>query len=434
MKNLGTHTLYGKFLILASILVMIMTLIVVIAFLTFNVFDKRNDLRDIESLLYDSFKLRNEFMQDFDDSIYASFMQNMRACDSASAGFESEKMVEFKKIEQKYMKNFEKTVRLTKDATSAEIKEYNKEAFNLERLLSNEIKIMIHEKSEDAKWMKSIITKVAAISVLSSLFVIIFLGRAITGPLVNLRKVALEIADGNFKKRIDTEADDDLGDLGRAFNQMLDKLQQSEKKIIEQKHDVKEKNKELAAVNENLNESLNNIHVLGEIGKYLTSSMKFEDLYHLLFEHLRELIDVSTFSFGLYNPENSTIDYKLIIDNSQKKAQFSVDMNEKNRPDVIAVKNNIEIIINDTAAPNTEIAAKLPMLKDVSPIAGLDSSTKSLVYLPITFEEKVIAIICLENKKENWFMKHHRNFLRNIAAYISIAAHNADLYEKLDKK
>ena len=189
MKNLGTHTLYGKFLILASILVMIMTLIVVIAFLTFNVFDKRNSLRDVESLLYDSFKLRNEFMQDFDDSIYASFMQNMRACDSASAGFDSEKMIEFNKIKQKYLKNFERTVHLTTDAPVAEIKKYNKQAFNIERLLSNEIKIMIHQKSEEAQWMKSVITKVAAISVLSSLFVIIFLGRAITGPLVNMRKV-----------------------------------------------------------------------------------------------------------------------------------------------------------------------------------------------------------------------------------------------------
>lgn len=409
-------------------------MIVVIAFLTFNVFDKRNSLRDVESLLYDSFKLRNEFMQDFDDSIYASFMQNMRACDSASAGFDSEKMVEFKKIEHKYMENFERTVCLTKDATSAEIKKYNNEASNLERLLSNKIKIMIHEKSEDALWMKSVITKVAAISVLSSLFVIIFLGRAITGPLVNLRQVALEIADGNFEKRIDTKADDDLGDLGRAFNHMLDKLQQSEEKIIEHQHDVTEKNKELTVANENLNESLDNIQVLGEIGKYLTTSMKFEDLYHLLYDHLRELIDVSTFSFGLYNPKNSTIDYKLIIENSQKKAQFSVDINNNNRPDVIAVKNNIEIIINDTGASNSEIAADLPMLKDISPIEGLDPATKSLVYLPITFEEKVIAIICLENQKENWFMKHHRNFLRNIAAYISIAAHNANLYEKLDKK
>ncbi|MDA3843579.1 MAG: HAMP domain-containing protein [Candidatus Kapabacteria bacterium] len=434
MKNLGTHTLYGKFLILASILVMIMTMIVVIAFLTFNVFDKRNSLRDVESLLYDSFKLRYEFMQDFDDSIYASFMQNMRACDSASEGFDSEKMVEFKKIEHKYMKNFERTVHLTKDATSAEIKKYNNEASNLERLLSNEIKIMIHDKSEDALWMKSIITKVAAISVLSSLFVIIFLGRAITGPLVHLRQVALEIAAGNFGKRIDTEADDDLGELGRAFNQMLDKLQQSEEKIIEHQHDVSEKNKELAAANENLNESLDNILVLGEIGKYLISSMKFEDLYHLLYEHLRELIDVSTFSFGLYNPKKSTIDYKLIIENSEKKAQFSVDMNNNNRPDVIAVMNNIEIIINDTGVQNSEIAADFPMLKGIGPIEGLAPTTKSLVYLPITLEERVFAIICLENKKENWFMKHHRDFLHNIAAYISIAAHNANLYEKLDKK
>lgn len=48
--------------------------------------------------------------------------------------------------------------------------------------------------------------------------------RALTDPVEDLTRTALHISKGDFSRKVDATTDDALGDLGRSFNSMIDKL------------------------------------------------------------------------------------------------------------------------------------------------------------------------------------------------------------------
>ncbi len=55
----------------------------------------------------------------------------------------------------------------------------------------------------------------------------LFMGRRMARPIQNLADAAQKIGQGQFDKRIDIHARDELGDLARAFNHMADELQRT---------------------------------------------------------------------------------------------------------------------------------------------------------------------------------------------------------------
>ncbi|MDD4294120.1 MAG: ATP-binding protein [Candidatus Omnitrophica bacterium] len=59
------------------------------------------------------------------------------------------------------------------------------------------------------------------------IFVALFVAKTIVKPILVLNKAALQIAKGDLSKDVDVSAKDEIGDLGRAFNSMLNHLRNS---------------------------------------------------------------------------------------------------------------------------------------------------------------------------------------------------------------
>ena len=78
---------------------------------------------------------------------------------------------------------------------------------------------------------------------------IFFVGTLITKPLRRMTRTAREIADGDLNKRANVDANDEVGQLARSFNMMIDHLQGSYKQMEGTKQSlekrVKERTKEL---------------------------------------------------------------------------------------------------------------------------------------------------------------------------------------------
>ncbi|RCW51506.1 MULTISPECIES: ATP-binding protein [unclassified Halanaerobium] len=56
-----------------------------------------------------------------------------------------------------------------------------------------------------------------------------FLSKYITRPLLKLNRSALNVADGNYKQKVNIKGNDELAQLGESFNIMTDKLEKLEK-------------------------------------------------------------------------------------------------------------------------------------------------------------------------------------------------------------
>lgn len=112
----------------------------------------------------------------------------------------------------------------------------------------------------------AVLTILAAAGVLT-----VAMGSVILRPLEALRRAARRVGEGDFAVRAPSEARDEIGDLGRAFNEMTARLAQA-------RRDLEAKNEELAAALQNLQESRQRLELLeqlkGQLAKFVPESVK----------------------------------------------------------------------------------------------------------------------------------------------------------------
>jgi diguanylate cyclase (GGDEF)-like protein len=109
--------------------------------------------------------------------------------------------------------------------------------------------LTLHSLQQGREVMKRNLLIVALVNFLVGTLAIFFVGSFITTPLRRMTRTAREIADGDLSKRANVGAHDEVGQLARSFNTMIDHLQGSYKQMENTKQSlekrVKERTKEL---------------------------------------------------------------------------------------------------------------------------------------------------------------------------------------------
>ncbi len=82
--------------------------------------------------------------------------------------------------------------------------------------------LLIFASASDASIVVAIVLALVMFGI--SYPLISFLERALTGPIESISSIALNISKGDFSIKVDVTSDDALGELGRSFNRMIDKL------------------------------------------------------------------------------------------------------------------------------------------------------------------------------------------------------------------
>ncbi len=75
------------------------------------------------------------------------------------------------------------------------------------------------------------------------------LAKNISGPVMDLRSAAIRVSKGDFSSRVECKSNDEIGDLGKSFNIMVDYLSRTTEKL-------KEANQSLATTNDALNKTV----------------------------------------------------------------------------------------------------------------------------------------------------------------------------------
>lgn len=86
-----------------------------------------------------------------------------------------------------------------------------------------------------------------------------FLENLLTEPIRDISTIALNIAKGDFTTRVTVTSDDSLGELGRAFNQMIDKLKDILNNTTTISKHVTETGRDIYQKNVNLKDVLNQV-------------------------------------------------------------------------------------------------------------------------------------------------------------------------------
>ena len=277
------------------------------------------------------------------------------------------------------------------------------------------------------------------------LLVIILISRSITRPLRSLTRAAGKFAEGDFGVKLPAiRTQDEIGHLSSAFASMQEALaatigdlrEASEKlrvsneqleeynRTLEQK--VEERTSELQEKNRALDSAFTNVRTLSEIGKHITSTLNIADIQEIVYQHVNQLLDATSFLIMLYNEKEAKLECKLSIENGERLPSFEISMEETNRFAVWCVVHAKPLFMNDV---DNEYMQYVP--GRAKPKAG--RTVSSLIYLPMMIENRVIGVISAQSFEKNAYTQYQADMLNNLANYTAIAFENALAYEKINR-
>jgi signal transduction histidine kinase len=197
---------------------------------------------------------------------------------------------------------------------------------------------------------------------------------------------------------------------------------------------MKEKNEELENKTVELEQSYNSISVLSKIGQDITSTLDLNTILNTVYENVNKLMDASVFGIGVYNPDQSAIEYQLAIDKGERYRPYSRSMKDKDQFPVWCIENKKEIFINDVEVEYSRYITSLVKLNVGSTQFKHDTTSDiqySLLYAPMMVKEKVIGLITVQSYEKNAYTQHHLDILKTLASYTSAALYNAQSFETL---
>jgi signal transduction histidine kinase/TPR repeat protein len=194
--------------------------------------------------------------------------------------------------------------------------------------------------------------------------------------------------------------------------------------LQKQKNEIDSKAKELEVQKKNLEQSYNNIALLGEIGRKITASLSVETIIGTAYNNVNTLMDAQVFGIGIYHDDSRSLEFPATYENGKALPVYSNYINDGSRLSGKCFTSGKEIVIGDLHAEYSLYLKNIP-----TPSQG--DQPVSLIYLPLTVNEKMLGVITVQSFSKNAFSAYHLYMLRTIAVYAAIALENADSFNKL---
>ncbi len=194
--------------------------------------------------------------------------------------------------------------------------------------------------------------------------------------------------------------------------------------------EVKARTMEVIRQKEEIEHSYNNVKILRDIGKQITSSLSVEKIIETAYANINQLMDASSFWIGIYNPATSRLEYPLGIERGKTIGFASYNLSDDMWLPVWCFKNQKEAFVNDYLK---EYNNYMPGKKAPVPVAG--EMPESSIWIPLVSKEKeTFGILTIQSFEKNAYTEYHLDIARNIAVFASIGLENALLYEQVEQK
>ncbi|MBN1187378.1 MAG: GAF domain-containing protein [Bacteroidales bacterium] len=188
-------------------------------------------------------------------------------------------------------------------------------------------------------------------------------------------------------------------------------LEKQKDEIIQQKQEIEK--------------SYSNIELIREFGQKLTSTLNLESINSMIFDYVKSLMSVTNFGIGIYNLENSSIDFPALMENGSPIDGFSSSLSDTTSCAAWSFNNNRVIFCENFTKEYSKYISKINIRTSQTP--------ESLIYIPLFVENKKIGILTVQSVKQNAYSENDFTMLQMLASYIAIALDNANVYEELER-
>lgn len=200
--------------------------------------------------------------------------------------------------------------------------------------------------------------------------------------------------------------------------------QRANRLLNQQKLEIDEKATQLAIQKESLEKSYQNVELLGEIGRKITSSLSVDQIIGTIYQNVNGLMDASVFGIGIYHETTRSLDFPATYENGQALPPYSNSLADQNRLAAICFNSQEEIVINDVRQEYGKYLQQMPKATE-------GQVPTSLIYLPLIVKDRRFGVLTVQSFRPNAFSDYHLYMLRTVALYAGIALENAESFDQL---
>jgi GAF domain-containing protein/HAMP domain-containing protein len=258
--------------------------------------------------------------------------------------------------------------------------------------------------------------------------------RQITRPIEELVQAASKISSGELSARVQLASDDEIGALGKSFNQMAAELQNTltslEHRVAERTQELENQSVELELRSMQLMESNINIQKRATqfetIAAVMRSVASVQNLDALL-EQITELISAR---FGFYHVgiflNDTANDYAVLSASNSEGGKHMLARGHKLKIGQVGIVGNVVSTGKPRIALDTGSDAVFFQNPDLP-------ETRSEMALPLRTGNQIIGAIDVQSTEPNAFNNEDISVIATLADQVSVAIQNSRLFESTQK-
>ncbi|MCL7413200.1 MAG: response regulator [ANME-2 cluster archaeon] len=244
--------------------------------------------------------------------------------------------------------------------------------------------------------------------------VLLFATRKITVPLLKLNEAARYVAEEKGYKKVDILTNDEVGEVAKSFNHMVDSLEHRNNKVVDTTQEMKWLNEYLEEQAEILQIQQNHSNAYNEILTLLASTL---DLNTILSEGLRNIMKYTDSPLGviyLYNHKRKVLEPYVTQGANKEVSQQEFELKE-GIPGQTAVSKKM-VVVKDI--PDNTIYRMETGVCEILP--------KTIVSTPMVFKDMLLGVIITSHLKE--VTPEMLEFIKRIVDQHGVAVNNVNTY------
>ncbi len=239
----------------------------------------------------------------------------------------------------------------------------------------------------------------------------------LTRPLVKLTGLMKRAEEGDFLVRADEKKTDEIGTLGKAFNQMLARITSMKADEIDTRRDLQQAKTELG-LKDQLEDRVKELQLLFDVSRSLNETLELPELLGVISALITERLNIPQFSIMLLSPDG-----KLEVKTAwppnlgTEGLTFSIGTGACGR----AAESRQSVYIPDLMHDSTGIF----QLR-----AGAKEERGALLSVPMVHKGALLGVMNFERPQIASFAAEEIELLEAVTAQAALAAKNARLHEE----
>jgi transcriptional regulator with GAF, ATPase, and Fis domain len=139
-------------------------------------------------------------------------------------------------------------------------------------------------------------------------------------------------------------------------------------------------------------------------------------------------MDATCFGIGIFREKSNEIVFPGTIEKKKHLMPYSYSLKDVDRPAIWCYTSQKDYVINHFS----EEFVKSNKVKDYEAKEG--NNPESIIYVPVTQNDKKIGVITVQSYSPNAYTEYHLQILKSLSVYVAIAIDNASLYNNLEQR